>query len=214
MDSVATMGFWRANAQIAALIVVATTALGLAACGEAPSESATQSPHPQQAGQPVSPARMVAHINAARASAALGDSEAVAAHIKAMTTEITRSAGVPDYTRPINHESARAAVREIPGVRSSVWMYHENLVVMVDGATHRSMKMIDTVRLALEPLGDTLAVVINVQDVRATTPDGATTLSRNCQLPEGRRAFLQKNRQVDVVSKELRDAFKRQQERN
>ncbi|MEO8460371.1 MAG: hypothetical protein ABI451_07575, partial [Dokdonella sp.] len=65
--------------------------------------------------------------------------------------------------------------------------------------------------LALEPLGDTLAVVVNVQDVTAHTPDGATTLSRNCQLQEGERAFLQKKREIDAVSAGLRDTFKKQQ---
>ena len=80
---------------------------------------------------------------------------------------------------------------------------------MVDGAKHHNMAMIDTVCLALEPLGDTLAILVNIQYVTATTPDGATTLSRNCQLPEGQRAFMQKNREVDVVSGELHETFKK-----
>lgn len=50
--------------------------------------------------------------------------------------------------------------------------------------------------------GDTLAIVVNVQDVAARTPDGARTLSRNCQLPEGVRAFMQAKRKVDVVVSE------------
>ena len=69
------------------------------------------------------------------------------------------------------------------------------------------MDMIDTVCLSLEPLGDTLAIVVNVQDVTATIPDCATTLSSNCQLPEGQRAFMQKKREVDVVSRELLVTF-------
>jgi len=106
---------------------------------------------------------------------------------------------------------ARTAVRPLPGVRSTVWLDAANFVVMVDGAQHRSMDMIDRVCLALEPLGDTLAVVVNVQDVTAKNPDGAMTLSRNCQLPEGQRAFMQAKRQVDVASPELRRTFRAQQ---
>jgi hypothetical protein len=41
--------------------------------------------------------------------------------------------------------------------------------------------------------------------------DGATTLSRNCQLAEGQRAFLQRKRQVDVVAPEVRARLKGQQ---
>ena len=82
---------------------------------------------------------------------------------------------------------------------------------MVEGSQYRSMVMIDQVCVALEPLGDTLAVVVNVQDVTAQHADGATTLSRNCQLPEGQRAFLQRKRQVDVVAPEVRAQFKDQQ---
>jgi hypothetical protein len=73
------------------------------------------------------------------------------------------------------------------------------------------MAMIDRVCVALEPLGDTLAVVVNLQDATAKNGDEAMTLSRNCQLPEGQRAFLQAKRQVDVVSPELRAQFKDQQ---
>jgi hypothetical protein len=50
------------------------------------------------------------------------------------------------------------------------------------------MAMIDRVCVALEPLGDTLAVVVNLQDATAKNGDEAITLSRNCQLPEGQNA--------------------------
>lgn len=84
-------------------------------------------------------------------------------------------------------------------------------MVMVGDAQHRSMDMIDQVCLALEPLGDALAIVVNVQDVTAKTADDATTLSRNCQLPEGQRVLLQARRQVDVVAPEVREQFKKMQ---
>jgi hypothetical protein len=82
---------------------------------------------------------------------------------------------------------------------------------MVDGQKFRNMDMIDQVCLSLEPLGDTLGVVVNLQDVAAKNGDEAETLSRNCQLPQGERAFMQAKRQVDAVSPQLRKQFKEMQ---
>jgi len=125
---------------------------------------------------------------------------------------LRRAGNLPDASRPVDREAARLAMRSVAGVRSSLWLDRENFVVMVDGQRHRTMRMIDRICAALEPLGDTLAVVVNLQDVTAQSPDDATTLSRNCQLPEGERAYAQRNRQVDVVSPRLRATFKKQQE--
>jgi hypothetical protein len=130
---------------------------------------------------------------------------------RAVNEYLRQTAAVPDVYRPIDHEAARMAAKSVAGVRSAFWLDHDNVVVMVDGAQYRSMAMIDQVCVALEPLGDTLAVVVNVQDVTAQHADGATTLSRNCQLPEGQRAFLQRKRQVDVLAPEVRARFKDQQ---
>jgi hypothetical protein len=44
------------------------------------------------------------------------------------------------------------------------------------------MDTIDRIGDALASLGDTLAVVVNLQDVLATTSEAADTLPRNCQL--------------------------------
>ena len=52
---------------------------------------------------------------------------------------------------------------------------------------------------------------MNLQDVAAKNGDEAETLSRNCQLPQGQRAFLQTKRQVDAVSPEVREQFKNMQ---
>jgi hypothetical protein len=60
-------------------------------------------------------------------------------------------------------------------------------------------------------LGDTLAVVVDVQGVTAITSEGADTLSRNCQLAEGERELLQQKRQVDVLDPEVRQVFRSQQ---
>lgn len=211
MDSVRKCERRRIARSCIQLGLIAIAAVGTQGCG--PPASDTTEPRPEHAGKPVNPASLARHITGARASAALGDSKAAEAHVRAMANDVLRSARVRDPFRPIDRESARTAVRALPGVRSSIWLDHENFVVMVDGARHRNMAMIDRVCVALEPLGDTLAIVVNVQDVTATTPDGATTLSRNCQLPEGQRAFMQKKREVDVVSGELRETFKKQQGR-
>ena len=53
--------------------------------------------------------------------------------------------------------------------------------------------------------------LMNLQDVAAKNGDEAETLSRNCQLPQGQRAFLQTKRQVDAVPPEVREKFKKMQ---
>jgi hypothetical protein len=174
-------------------------------------KSGADAARPQQAGEPLNPYVAASHIASARVDALTGNTRGAQAHVNALARDLTRSARLPDTTRPIDHEAVRAAVRPLAGVRSAIWLDAANLVVMVDGPQHRSMAMIDRVCLALEPLGDTLAVVVNLQDVGAKNPDAATTLSRNCQLPEGQRALLQANRQVDVVAPALRRTFKAQQ---
>ena len=193
------------------LFCIGLAALGTSACEREAADERAEQPRPQQAGQPVNPVKLAAHLHAARVAAVTGNNKAAEAHIKAVASDITRSARMPDPHRPIDHEAARAVVRPIDGVRTSLWLDRENFVVMVGGQPHRSMEMIDRVCVALEPLGDTLAVVVNVQDVTAKNGDEAETLSRNCQLPEGERAFLQKKREVDVVAPEVRGQFKRMQ---
>jgi len=54
-------------------------------------------------------------------------------------------------------------------------------------------------------------VVVNLQDVMATTSAGADTLSRNCQLGAEERALLQPKRQVDVLDPAVRRVFRAQQ---
>jgi hypothetical protein len=96
-------------------------------------------------------------------------------------------------------------------VQSSVWIDRSNMLVMVGGGQYRRMDTIDRICRALEPLGDTLSVVVHVQDVTATTSEGADTLSRNCQLREGERAMFQQKRQVVVLDPEVRRVFRAQQ---
>jgi hypothetical protein len=198
----------RAIAHLAIVVVFVLAALGYAPFRERRAEAARA-----QAGQPLNPLVTAAHIAAARADTIVGDARGAQAHVEAIAHDLMRSTRVPDVGRPIDHEAARAAVRPLRGVRSAIWLDPANLAVMVDGASNRTMATVDRVCDAIAPLGDTLAVVVHVQDATASTADAATTLSRNCQLPEGQLAFLQKERAIDVVSPELRRTFKAQQAR-
>jgi len=197
----------RAVSHLAIVVVFVVAALGYAPFHERAADAA----HPQQAGQPLNPIVTAAHIAAARVDVATGDAAGAQKHIEAISHDLMRSARVPDVFLPIDHEAARAAVRPLSGVRSAIWLDPANLAVMVDGESNRTMATIDRVCSALAPLGDTLAVVVHVQNAAAKNADAATTLSRNCQLPEGQLAFMQKKRDIDVVSPGLRRAFKAQQ---
>ena len=183
----------------------------IAACQQRASDRAAEKPRPQQAGQPLNPYAVAGHIAGARVAVLVGDTPGAEKHINAIANDFTRSVRMADPHRPIDHEAARAAVRPLAGVRSVVWLDTSNFIVMVDGQRYRSMDMIDQVCVALEPLGDTLAVVVNVQDATAKNGDEAMTLSRNCQLPEGQRALMQAKRQMDVVAPEVREQFKKMQ---
>ena len=198
----------RTTVHVAIVFVFVLSALGYAPFRERAAE-ATRTP----AGQPLDPLATAAHMAVARIDTIVGDRDGARAHVEAIAQDLVRSARVPDATRPIDREAARAAVRPLPGVRSAIWLDRENLAVMVDGAAHRSTATIDRVCDALAPLGDTLAVVVHVQDATAKTADGATTLSRNCDLPAGELAFAQRRREIDVVPPDLRRTFKAQQAR-
>ncbi|HUD41041.1 MAG TPA: restriction endonuclease [Dokdonella sp.] len=191
----------------------APAATSAAATSTSTSTSTSTEPRPQQAGQPLDPLALIGHRAAAQLAAAAGRPDIAAQHVDAMASDVLRSARVPDARRPIDRESARAAARGVDGVRSAVWLDRTHLAVMVDGAAHRSETTIDRVCVALEPLGDTLAVVVHVQDVTARHADGAATLSRNCQLAAGQRAAFERERQVDVVPEPTRKQFKAMQQR-
>lgn len=184
----------------------------VAACSPAPPEGTAdttgQRPSAQRATSPLTTARHLAGIEAAGLT---GDQRAMRAHVDTMHKEMMRDMHLADPSRPINPEAARAAVRPLQGVQSVVWIDRSNLLVLVGGNQYRSMTTIDRICRSLEPLGDTLSVVVNVQDVLATTSEGADTLSRNCQLGAGERAMFQRKRQVDVLDPEVRRVFRGQQ---
>lgn len=127
---------------------------------------------------------------------------------------MTNSLNMADPNGRIDPESARLVLRRIVGVRSVVWMDQTLMIVRVDNAERRSMRMINEVCDALDPLGDTLGVVVGLQNANARNGDEMETLTRNCKLAEGQRALGQHKRQVDTVSPQVRAQFKAMQERN
>lgn len=178
----------------------AITALAVGAVASAPAQ-------PQPAGQPVSAARSVAHLAKIKAAAVAGDQQAVQEGVEAFSGDIRRSMRVPDIARRIDPETARAAAKRVPGVRSVVWLDRENLFAIVATNPARSHATIDAISRELDSLGETLAVVVNLQSGAARTGDELEILSRNCQLPESERAFMQRRRQVDVVAPETLKQF-------
>src|SRR5690606_7874737 len=99
---------------------------------------------------------------------------------------------------------ARTAAKQVNGVRSVVWVDRHHLLAMVDGGRYRSQQTIGRICQQLDPLGDTLAVVVHLQDATARTGDELETISRNCQLKPGEVAFAQPRRQLDVVAPAIR----------
>lgn len=174
----------------------------LTGCLQQPGEPEERSP--QQAGQPLDPVRTAGRLAAIRGSAMIGDQEGIQRNVEAMTDDMRRAMRLPDPARRIDREAARSAARTVPGVRSVGWVDHENLLVRVDSGELRSQRTIDRVCLELEPLGDTLAVVVHLQNAAARSGEEMQTLSRNCQLAPGERALMQRRRQMDVIPQEVR----------
>jgi len=91
-------------------------------------------------------------------------------------------AGAPSpraRARSIDREAARAAVRPLAGVRNVFWLDDNDLVVVVDRGHASPDPMIDTVCGVLAPLGDSAAVIVDLQQAtsrKASEP----ILSRAC----------------------------------
>lgn len=183
------------------LILVTTDLVG---CTAQPSSKDRPESHASQAGQPVDPLRTAAHLAAIDAGSLVGDRKAVQDNMRAMQNDLRTSIKLPDQSRPIDHEMARQAAKRVAGVRSVVWMDRENLFAIVERNEQRSYGTIDGICHELEPLGDTLGVVVNLQSGAARNGDELEILSRNCQLAPGDRALMQRNRQFDVLSPAIR----------
>ena len=126
-------------------------------------------PNAEPTAPKADPLSVAGHLAGSQVAAMRGDQDGVQAHVEGMHREFLQAGRIPNPKRPIDRESARSAVRGVEGVRSAVWLDRSNLIVMVDGATYRNQAMINLVCERLAPLGDTLAVVVNLQDVTATT---------------------------------------------
>jgi hypothetical protein len=175
------------------LTAIAGCCMSAAGCSRVHPGSALDSANAQpSAGSGTNPPDTVGHLAGIEAAGLTGDPRAMRAHVEAMHKNMMRDMRLTDPSRPINHEAARAALRPLPGgVQSSAWINRSNMLVMVGGGQYRNMQTINRICRALEPLSDTLSVVVNVQDVTATTSEGADTISRNCQLGAGERAMFQ-----------------------
>jgi hypothetical protein len=160
----------------------------------APVHPSNDKPALQRAGQPDA-LRTMAGVLEYDAAAAIGDQAAARRAFDATHRQFMRDAKIADVRYP---------AKQVAGVRSAVWLDRENLLLIVDRNEGRAYPTIDAVCLALQPLGDTLGVVVNLQSGAASNGDELQTLSRNCQLEPGDRAFLQANRQVDVISPAIR----------
>ena len=171
---------------------------------EAPPQAASAERRPQQAGQPLDPVRTAGHMAGTRLAALAGDQQGVQRNMAAMHEDLMRAMKLADASRPIDREAARGIARDLPGVRSANWIDRHNLLVRVDGVELRSQQTIDELCIRLEPLGDTLAVVVHLQDAAATNHDGMDTLSRNCQLAPGDQALFQRNHKVDALDPAVR----------
>ena len=201
----------------APIAAITACLLATACVVEAPPQesraSAIEAPAPQRAGQPIDPLKTAGHITAARVAAITGDQDAVRQNMEAMTEDMRRAMKLPDAGRPIDPESARAAIRTMQGVRAVAWLDRSNLLVRVTGAELRSYRFIDAVCQRLEPLGDTLAVVVHLRNANPRTRDEAGSLGRNCQLAPGDVALLQRERQIDSLDPALRARFRADTER-
>ena len=168
---------------------------------------------PQQAGQPMDPIRTAGHMASGRVAAITGDQAGVQRSMEAMSEDMRRAMKLADASRPIDRESARGIARGMPGVRSANWIDRYNLLVRVGGAHLRSQQTIDELCVRLEPLGDTLAVVVQLQNAAPATREGMDTLGRNCQLAAGDHALFQRARTVDALDPAIRAQLRADAER-
>lgn len=185
--------------------VAAAMAVSLLIAGcssKQPDDSAQR--RPQRAGQPMDPVRTAGLITSARLAALTGDQAGMQRNIHAMSEDMRRAMKVADAARPIHPEAARGIASAMPGVRSANWIDRSNLLVRVDSAQLRSQQTIDELCYRLESLGDTLAVVVHLQDAAPADREGMDTLSRNCQLGEGEQALTHRARTVDVLDPVIR----------
>ncbi|QQP96793.1 hypothetical protein [Lysobacter enzymogenes] len=187
--------------------IVALSAALSAGCGKGGiggNGSAESEAPPQRAGKPLDPAETAQRLVKMRAQALGGDQQGLQQNLQQLNQDFNRSIKLADPSKRVDRENARIAARSVKGVRSVVWIDNENLFAIVGHNAERSYDTVDAICRQLEPLGDTLGVVVNLQSGAARNGDELEILSRNCQLPPGERAMLQPNRQVDALPPQMR----------
>ncbi|SDY90740.1 hypothetical protein SAMN04487939_10899 [Lysobacter sp. yr284] len=185
--------------------LAASAALLAGGCGQADSDRRAQAEAaPPRAGQMLDPGETAQRLVKMRAQALGGDQQGLQQNLQELNRDFNRSIKLADPSKRVDRENARIAARGVKGVRSVVWIDGENLFAIVDRNADRSYGTVDAICRQLEPLGDTLGVVINLQSGAARNGDELEILSRNCQLPPGERAMLQHNRQVDALPPQVR----------
>lgn len=181
----------------------------LCACSKPENQAKT----PQEAGRAFNPVETASKIASVRAAALTGDQQAVQAGVQDITNDFKRSIKLADPAKVVDREKARQIAKSVPGVRSAVWFDRENIFAIVERNEQKTYQTIDAICLKLEPLGDTLGVVVNLQSGNAQNGDDLEILSRNCQLAPGDRAFMQKERKIDVLDPEIRKQHKANNQR-
>lgn len=181
----------------------------LCACSQPENQAKT----PQEAGRAFNPVETASKIASVRAAALTGDQQAVQAGVQDITNDFKRSIKLADPAKVVDRERARQIAKSVPGVRSAVWFDRENIFAIVERNEQKTYQTIDAICLKLEPLGDTLGVVVNLQSGNAQNGDDLEILSRNCQLAPGDRAFMQKERKIDVLDPEIRKQHKANNQR-
>jgi hypothetical protein len=173
-------------------------------------QSAPEDRKPKQA-EPLSPVRVVARMAAMEAASATGNRDETRRQMAGFQDEIRQAMRLPNPSQRIDPESARSVVKAMPGVHSVAWLDRDNLLVIVGDNALRSQKTIDAICLRLEPLGDTLGVIVNLKTRAARRPEERGTLSRNCQLAPGEVALFQKKRKDYDPPPEVVAAFRASQ---
>lgn len=188
---------------ILALSVALSAGCGSGGIGGSNGSAESEAP-PQRAGKPLDPAETAQRLVKMRAQALGGDQQGLQQNLQQLNQDFNRSIKLADPSKRVDRENARIAARSVKGVRSVVWIDNENLFAIVGHNAERSYDTVDAICRQLEPLGDTLGVVVNLQSGAARNGDELEILSRNCQLPPGERAMLQPNRQVDALPPQMR----------
>lgn len=186
-------------------------AMGLLLVAGCSRDKDPESPGPARAGAPMDAPKTAASVAAIHAAAMAGDGDAVRKEMETFQEDFRKSIKLADPSRAVDREGARQAARKVEGVRSVAWIDRENLFVVVSSNQARSYETIDRICLELEPLGDTLGVVVSLQSGAATNGDELAVLTRNCQLEPGDRALLSRARDIDSVDPEVRRQHKANQ---